>query len=70
MAKSVENIEDQETSTDGGALGVPSRDAKNIGLVAYKAKKREAKLDSEQGDWPDDDLNSLLYEMSTEPRVG
>ena len=69
MAKSVENIEDQETSTDGGRLGIRERHAKNAGLASYKAKKRGARLIAEQGDWPEDGLNSLLYEMSTEPDV-
>ena len=69
MAKSVVNIEDQETSTEGGRLDVPGRHAKNAGLASYKAKKRGAKSASEQVDWPEDDLNRLFYEMSTEPRV-
>jgi len=33
-------------------LGVLDRHAKNAGLASYKAKKREAKFDPKQGDWP------------------
>ncbi len=59
MSKSVEKIEDQETSSDGGALGIPGRHTQNAGLVSFKAIKRGLKLDSEQEHWPEDDLNGL-----------
>ena len=50
--KKFKKIEEQETSTDEGRLGVLDRHAKNAGLASYKAKKREAKFDPKQGDWP------------------
>lgn len=44
----------------------PGQHALKARLALYKVKKRRLESDSGLEDWPEADLKTLLYEMSTE----
>lgn len=69
MTKSFEKIKNQETSTDEVAIFIAHQDSRNVELALYKAQKREFESDYDLEDWPEEDMESLFYEMSTEVSV-
>jgi hypothetical protein len=66
MATTAKTGKNLKFSTEEGANGVPNRHAKNARLALYKAKKANLKFDCGLVGWPEEDLKSLLYEMSVE----
>ena len=74
MAKAIKPEKGNKTPVDEGATVVPARHAKNVLMAWYKAEKRRGfALDFDcdgwqetDGDLNEEDLHSLLYQMSTE----
>ena len=70
MLTATENMCGSEVFSINKQLGVPYQATDMDELAFYNAQLEEFEHDCELEYWPEEDLESLLYEMSTEANPG